>query len=72
MVNAADYTVWRNGLGSLYDAADYDDWKANFGSGAGSGSGSAGVARFAVPEPACLRLLALGLAFLLRRQVRRC
>lgn len=72
VVNAADYTVWRNGLGSLYDEADYDDWKTNFGSGAGSGSGGySGAARFAVPEPALLVLTALGLVFLLPRGIRR-
>ena len=30
-VDAADYTVWRNGLGSTYTPAHYDVWKANFG-----------------------------------------
>ena len=67
-VNAADYTVWRNTLGSttdlrangdntgasagIIDRADYDFWKANFGTHAGSGSDA--VANVAVPEPATL------------------
>jgi len=31
IVDAADYSVWRNGLGSTYTATDYKIWKANFG-----------------------------------------
>ena len=64
-VDAADYTVWRDGLGSLYTAEDYDDWKANFGSTLpGEGSASA-----AVPEPGAILILtsALLLAGNLRR-----
>jgi hypothetical protein len=49
IVNAADYTVWRNGLGSIYTENDYDVWKMHFGESIGSGSGSRGVP--AVPEP---------------------
>ena len=31
-VDAADYTVWdRDGLGTIYDLSDYDDWKSHFG-----------------------------------------
>lgn len=60
LVDAADYTIWRDTLGSTtdlradangngaIDGADYDLWVANYGSGAG---GSA-----AVPEPAMLSL----------------
>jgi PEP-CTERM motif len=51
VVNAADYTVWRNSLGqpastlpnraaanmaTTVDASHYDDWKANFGNTGGS------------------------------------
>lgn len=62
-VDAADYTIWRDTLGStadlrangndtgasagVIDAADYDVWKTGFGS-AGSGS----LAAAGVPEPA--------------------
>ncbi len=60
IVNAADYTVWRNGLGSTYTPADYDVWKSHFGeTTAGSGSLAASGA---VPEPASAMLLLLGLA----------
>jgi hypothetical protein len=59
VVDAADYTVWRNNLGSTNSLpndsvggtigiAQYNQWKNNFGMG-GSGSGIGGNA---VPEPA--------------------
>jgi BNR repeat-containing family member len=69
IVDAADYTVWRDHLGTnfdlngngdeagdsqgLVDQADYDLWKANFGN---TPSGS-GAANLAVPEPAAIWLL---------------
>jgi probable HAF family extracellular repeat protein len=31
IVDAADYIVWRNGLGTTHTAADYQVWRANFG-----------------------------------------
>jgi hypothetical protein len=63
-VDAADYTVWRNTLGStadfradgsgnaIVDADDYTLWKENYGS-----SGTGGVVVQAVPEPTTLTLL---------------
>lgn len=76
VVNAADYTVWRdhlgsttalpndNGLGTPIGSAHYDLWKSNFQSGAGA------LGAAAVPEPAavatCL-LSAVGLFGLRRR-----
>ena len=65
-VDAADYVVWRNG-GPLQNevsgvtpgtvtAEDYDAWRARFGNVTGSGSGAA------VPEPASVVLLLLGMA----------
>jgi hypothetical protein len=60
VVDAADYVVWRDGLGTIYKEKDYDVWKANFGSSL-AGSGSGGLS--AVPEPASLGLLLIaGLA----------
>jgi hypothetical protein len=56
VVDAADYVVWRKGLGTTYTQADYDIWRAHFGQTAGSGAGT--VANTAVPEPATLLLLA--------------
>jgi gluconolactonase len=69
-VTAADYTVWRNTLGSTenlsadadgkktIDAADYDVWRANFGNSLGSGSAAT---QNSVPEPNCLALLAFAI-----------
>lgn len=54
IVNAADYTVWRDGGSPDDSQAGYDLWKANFGN-SGSGSGSA-----AVPEPASAALVVAG------------
>ncbi len=61
-VDAADYVTWRNGyvpfdpmqpnLRSIYTLADYDIWKAKFGTGAGVGS-----AIGAIPEPSSLVLV---------------
>lgn len=70
IVDAADYTVWRDSLGSttnlaadgngsgVIDSGDYDVWKANFGNYSGSGAG----ANSAVPEPATAVLLILSAA----------
>jgi hypothetical protein len=52
-VNAADYTVWRNGLGTTHTQADYDIWRAHFGQTASS------AAHASVPEPSVVLLLPL-------------
>jgi hypothetical protein len=73
VVDASDYTVWRDELGQtgyglaadgdlngIVDAADYDVWKSAFGTGGG------GSAARAVPEPrtwALLILSTVGLSF---------
>ena len=44
-VNAADYVVWRKGLGTTYTPADFIEWRMHFGETAGAGSGAS------VPEP---------------------
>jgi hypothetical protein len=38
VVDAADYVVWRNGLGTTYTQTDYDVWRANFGQTSANGS----------------------------------
>jgi hypothetical protein len=71
-VDAADYTIWRDTLGStsdlrangdntgasanVIDQADYTFWKTKFGATSGSGALSSG----AVPEPASAVLLLVG------------
>ncbi|TWT36887.1 hypothetical protein KOR34_18320 [Posidoniimonas corsicana] len=47
-VDAADYTVWRDGLGLGYVAQDYNTWRAGYGASAASLSATA------APEPAAL------------------
>jgi hypothetical protein len=59
VVDAADYVVWREGLGTTYTPADYEVWRAHFGQTAGSGSGVSVNA--AVPEPSTLALIFVGL-----------
>ena len=65
-VNAADYTVYRDNEGAMFDLpnrdpnllgmtvgpGDYDFWRANFGNTVGSGAAAA-----VVPEPSGLALL---------------
>jgi hypothetical protein len=59
-VDAADYTVWRDGLGGDYTAADYNLWKLHFGeSNSGNASLVGGAA--AVPEPGTLLVALAGL-----------
>jgi hypothetical protein len=62
-VDAADYVVWRKGLGTTYTQADYDAWRANFGQTIGSGAAlpSAEPLSIAVPEPATLTLLIMAM-----------
>jgi WD40 repeat protein len=73
-VDAADYIVWRNGLGTTYSQTDYDAWRANFGRPAAgaaavalgaSSPSSAGTTNPAVPEPATTVSLAIAAAGLL-------
>jgi hypothetical protein len=62
-VDAADYVVWRKGLGTTYTQADYDAWRANFGQTVGSGMALAAAEPLpiAVPEPAALTLLVMAI-----------
>jgi T5SS/PEP-CTERM-associated repeat protein len=63
IVDAADYTVWRDGLGSIYNQADYEVWKAHFGETIGSGAdASTASLTTTVPEPATATLFVLGFA----------
>lgn len=57
IVDAADFTAWRDGLGSIYTLADYNVWRDHFGTALAGGAGSA-----AVPEPASAGLVLMALA----------
>lgn len=54
LVDSADYTVWRDGFGSIYNQQDYDDWRSNFGATSGVASSTP------VPAPAAAWLVLLG------------
>ena len=59
-VDAADYVVWRKGLGTTYTQTDYDVWRAHFGQTAAGGASASATA--AVPEPATMLQIILGAA----------
>jgi probable HAF family extracellular repeat protein len=72
IVDAADYVVWRNGLGTTYTQNDYDLWRSNFGRAPSAGwpAGSSAAIPLAeplsaqVPEPSAVSIVlvcALGL-----------
>lgn len=78
IVDAADYTVWRNHMGAamvlpnetsspgVVDHLDYEVWKVNFGASSG-GAGGVQVAGGGVAEPATTFYLAVaGLLFVCR------
>ncbi len=83
IIDAADYTVWRDKLGSGVSlpndntpgvgADDYTRWKNNFGAGSpGIGAGSGAATRNAtVPEPSTALLAAFSLAAAVRRMRRK-
>ena len=67
-VDAADYVVWRKGLGTTYTQTDYDIWRSHFGQTPGSGAGAS--ANVAVPEPTTVLLLMFAAAGLCLRRRR--
>jgi formylglycine-generating enzyme required for sulfatase activity len=68
-VDAADYVVWRKGLGTTHTQDDFEVWRANFGDTMGGGSSESSSA--SVPEPTSALLLMLGgaLRIFRRRQI---
>lgn len=66
-VDTADYTVWRDGLGTTYTQDHYTQWRNNFGQTLASPeAGSA-----AVPEPAAWMLMLAGSCLAWRRRTPR-
>jgi hypothetical protein len=66
VVDAADYTVWRDGLGTTYTQEHYNTWRTNFGATLVAGNSAANPLSDAVPEPAGVALLCVGLVALAR------
>jgi uncharacterized protein (TIGR03382 family) len=66
IVDAADYIVWRKGLGTIYTPSDYNVWRAHFGET--SASGSSLGAGDTVPEPGAAAVLVFALSLLVRRR----
>jgi sugar lactone lactonase YvrE len=64
-VDAADYVVWRKGLGVTHFPDDYNVWREHFGETAGSSFNAA------VPEPSGAWLLLFALAVSLRQKTGR-
>jgi hypothetical protein len=75
-VDAADYVVWRNNLGSNtalpnddtpgVGQDDYTRWRIRFGQSAGAGSSA--IANAAVPEPAALLIFVAGVVSFVPRR----
>ena len=69
-VDAADYVLWRKGVGTTYTQNDYTIWRTHFGQTAGSGAALPTANPLsAVPEPAILTMVltALLLSMMCRR-----
>jgi hypothetical protein len=66
-VDAADYVVWRENEGTLYDQNDYNDWRTNFGR---SIDGPPASALAPVPEPTAITavLSAIAISAMLLRK----
>jgi hypothetical protein len=58
-VDAADYVVWRKGLGTTYLQIHYNDWRAHIGETLDNGIGA--NASSVVPEPTTFILLLIGI-----------
>jgi hypothetical protein len=73
IIDAADYVVWRKGLGTTFTEADYDAWQIHFGQTAARASSVpnlVGGSSPAVPEPTTLAQLALILFHFVARRRR--
>ncbi len=59
IVDAVDYVVWCNGLGTTYVESDYTTWRAHFGRTAGNSVGM--PSNLTVPEPTLVGLIFMGM-----------
>ena len=66
VIDAADYIVWRKGLGTTFTHDDYNVWRAHFGQSAGSGF--AAEAHAAVPEPATVLMIIVMVVVICQRR----
>lgn len=66
-VDTADYTFWREYVGTYFTNQDYDVWRANFGHTIGTGASS----DTAVPEPARVSFLLITAAISISGRSRR-
>jgi hypothetical protein len=70
VVNAADFGVWRKGLGTTYTQADFDLWRTHYGQS--YASGAAGLTTSAVPEPTtAVAMLTGAISLMFARRLRR-
>jgi hypothetical protein len=56
-VDAADYVVWRKGLGTTYTQTDYDTWRTNFGKTAVEAAPNTTGANPAAAEPSTVSII---------------
>lgn len=67
VVDAPDYVIWREYLGTTYTQTDFNIWRAHFGETASSGAAAA--IQVTVPEPAVGLLLIAWLPLIARRRL---
>jgi hypothetical protein len=70
VADAADYVVWRSGLGTIYTQNDYQDWSANYGKNTATIGTlpTAGSLPSGVPEPATAMMLLMAILMNLSRR----
>jgi hypothetical protein len=68
VVDAADYVLWRKGIGTTYTQTDYGVWRDHFGQTAGSGLSVGLISAVPEPDPPVLLMLAMASGRLLRRR----
>jgi hypothetical protein len=69
VVDAADYVLWRKGVGTTFSTSDYEVWRRNFGARSSSAAAAAG-AFAAVPEPSIVSVVVAGVIGLATRTSR--